>query len=195
MLKTITFIALAFAAVIVPASLAQAQSFDLGGFKIEVPDFVNPVIHNSGTKPTEMVYDYTTGTWKLKTEQTQIHNSALDKDRNIIDPGSLRNVNYYTTDSAGNRVHVTGKTWRSNGKPHSQITRKIVRRDSQGNQWTEEVHNLKSGNPGTQPQFNPHQQPINPNQPQFNPNQQPFHPNQPQFNPHQPQFPAGLNTY
>ena len=117
-----------------------------------------------------MVYDFTTGTWKVATEQTKIHDSALDRNRSIVDPGSLQNVNYYTTDAAGNRVHVTGKTWRSNGKPHSQITRKIVHRDSQGNQWTEEVQNLKATNPNSQPQ--------SPNQPQFN----------------QPQFPGNFQT-
>jgi len=58
-----------------------------------------------------------------RSNRSRRKSSAYDPNRHIVDPGSWRNVNEIQTDRYGVRWLVTGKTWTSLGRPHSELTR------------------------------------------------------------------------
>ena len=76
------------------------------------PTPYNPVIAKTNPKVTNVQYDIW-GRPIITAERDQVLQSALDPDRNVIDPGSLRRVNHYEYNGYGQRVHVTGTKWTS----------------------------------------------------------------------------------
>ena len=88
--------------------------------------YVNPEIYNSGRVVTDARYCPFTGQIIVRTDQTQVRESYLDPNRNVIDPGSYHRVNRYETDVYGVRWHITGEEWTSNGVPHGNLSRRRV---------------------------------------------------------------------
>jgi hypothetical protein len=86
----------------------------------------NPVIWDSGKRVTGVTYDPFSGRIRVKTDHRKVRESVLDPNRSYMDPGSYERVNEYQTDAAGNRWHVTGERWTSNGVPHGNLNRRRV---------------------------------------------------------------------
>lgn len=114
------------------------------GLGIETASAQNPVIGNTGTHVTGVYFDWTTMQWKVRTDQQVILNSALDPNRNVIDPGSYRYVDRYFRDWNGVLWHETGYKWTSLGVPHSNLTRHRVNRIGPGVAVDQNVTILKS---------------------------------------------------
>lgn len=82
-------------------------------------------VADTGEVITGARFNFRTGTWIIDTDQRVLHNSALDPNRDSVDPGSYQTVNY-TKWSNGQLWHYTGARWTSFGVPHSTITRHAV---------------------------------------------------------------------
>lgn len=108
------------------------------------PSF-NPVIDRQ--ESGEFKYDPRTGRWELKNTTDTIHASALDRNRGLVDPGSLRSTSNVARDAQGNVIETTVTSWTSRGVPHSNTT---TRRIQQGNNGRviDERNVMRSTGPG-----------------------------------------------
>jgi hypothetical protein len=82
-----------------------------------------PPIGDTGNVTTGLRFDWTTGRWVVDTDRKILFGSALDPNRNVIDPGSFQLVDYQQYDANGVLWHYTGRRWTSFGVPHSEISR------------------------------------------------------------------------
>lgn len=62
----------------------------------------------------------------VRTGRDNIHDSAHDPDRDVVDPGSYKYVNRKYRDRYGRLVHQYGPKWTSYGVPHSEITTRVI---------------------------------------------------------------------
>ena len=86
----------------------------------------NPIVWDSGQHVSGISYDPFTGRIRVRTDHRKIRESALDPNRQDIDPGSYERVDEYQTDAQGRRWRVTGYRWTSNGVPHGNLNRQRV---------------------------------------------------------------------
>jgi hypothetical protein len=93
---------------------------------IKTPNFSNPYIGNTGFQNEGVYVDPQTGQVHIKIGRERITQSALDPNRDIVDPGSLRNVNRYERDQKGTLWLITGRQWTSFGVPHDDLQRRSV---------------------------------------------------------------------
>lgn len=84
----------------------------------------NPVI--GGSVSQSHSYNPFSDHHHIQTDRTRVRLSALDYDRNYMDPGSYRYVDRYFRDQYGRLVREHGPTWTTNGKPHGRLTRDTV---------------------------------------------------------------------
>ena len=93
---------------------------------VVVPVFdPNPVVSDTGVNITATGID-PFGRPVVQTDQSTIHQSALDPNRGTVDPGSVETSSSIVMDSFGNTVRETTTSWTSFGVPHSETTRQII---------------------------------------------------------------------
>ncbi|MEZ6132592.1 MAG: hypothetical protein R3C59_28330 [Planctomycetaceae bacterium] len=80
-------------------------------------------------------YNWRTGRWEVVDETEDLYQSALDPNRNRIDPGSLRNVDEQYTDASGVQWRRYGQQWTSYGVPHGNIKVERVSGLTPGVDW------------------------------------------------------------
>ena len=86
--------------------------------------FPNPIIADTGPEVSDYYYDPFLGRRVLRTDRTKVLDSALDPNRNHIDPGSYEVVDETYTDRNGVEWHLTGERWTSYGKEHANLNRR-----------------------------------------------------------------------
>jgi len=91
--------------------------------KAEAQPWWNPTIFDTGTQFQDMQYDPFTNSMIMRTRRTSVKASAMDPNRNWVDPGSKRWVNEIRMDAQGNQWRVRGWQWTSNGVPHGNLKR------------------------------------------------------------------------
>ncbi|QDU25144.1 hypothetical protein ETAA8_02060 [Anatilimnocola aggregata] len=167
-MKTVTFslAAAALLALSLVAVEAQAQSPDwfirIGDFNIgsnrgfNPGGFVpggrqrNPVI-DQGFDGGSMRIDPRTGRWIVNTNGHTIHRSAMDPNRNQVDPGSLRRSSSISRDAFGNQMETTVTSWTSFGRPHSTTNVRRIQNGRNGTVIDNQVI-LRSTNPNANDQ-------------------------------------------
>lgn len=82
----------------------------------ETPAYVGP------KQVEKLVYNTRTGRWEVKVAEEVINQSALDPNRDVVDPGSYRQKSSISFDHLGNRVETTVTSWTSHGVPRSKTT-------------------------------------------------------------------------
>jgi hypothetical protein len=132
------------------------------------PDFSNPTISDSGYLPQGWRIDPFTGRLVVDVNRDRIKDSALDPNRGIVDPGSLRNIDQWETDANGVVWHITGTEWTSYGVPHSNLRRRTKTQSGGVELNIDDKIARSPGGPGVS---------IRPNYPQ---NSSPNRPNYPQ---------------
>lgn len=91
----------------------------------------NPVVVDSGKQLSGISYDPFSGQVRVRTDQGKLRESYFDANRNSVDPGSYRRVDRVEVIN-GQRYHVTGHEWTTNGKPHGNLSRRSLQRVAPG---------------------------------------------------------------